>query len=144
MSVIYGCRYVIPSRGICLVIDSPRWTLLSFFCFVYRRLLIIFLEFINFLFSLFWFISGPIGGCISGWWITLLFVFGLLILILIWNWISCCKWVYISVTSLKLPKVTHTLYSTAGHANFIRSLVQIFYKFRRNYFACKMEFWRTR
>jgi len=43
-------RYLIPFRGICLVIDSPRWTLLrSFICFVYHRLLIIFLGISDFL-----------------------------------------------------------------------------------------------
>jgi hypothetical protein len=43
---------------------------------------------------------------------------------------SCCKWVYISVTSSKPRNVTHPLYSTAGLAKILRARVQAFYKFR--------------
>jgi hypothetical protein len=44
---------------------------------------------------------------------------------------SCCKWVYISVTSSKPRNLTHPLYSTAGLAKILRSRVQTIYKFRK-------------
>jgi len=60
-------RYLIPSRGICLVIDSPRWTLLSCFGLYTAVYWLSFQSLCNFLVSLFWFISGQGEG---EWWIT--------------------------------------------------------------------------
>jgi len=56
---------------------------------------------------------------------------------------SCCKWVSNSVTSPKPRNVTHPLNSIAGLKKMLRASVQIFYKFRRNSFACSLEFWRV-